>query len=358
MVAVIDADPSSAKYGEMINVLTVDSAGGMPHHAELELPSKGPLFTNDYATGHSYMIDFSDPTHPRLTGALPSVPRARQMHSVRASRKRSRACYDSVRRQERRGDPGGLAEFDGAGKLIRFTSSADSAFSGAKIRTYALTTLPAIDRVVTTSSPMDTERTANVVQVWRLSDLQLLKTVAVPQGATDSAGVYPFVEDARGWKERAHAHLLLRFLSHQRPRWRCEDRACAQDGASEEHRLQRADDLGEVHGRPDRICAPVCDARHSDPAHPVEVASFATDSTYYPHWIASDPGSDRIIMTDQGDGPPMIMMGHFDKVTGRMWWDDRFRDEGAMKPGVSLSNVRWPNGVTGMVMPHAALFVP
>jgi hypothetical protein len=96
----------------------------------------------------------------------------------------------------------------------------------------------------------------------------------------------------------------------------------------------------------------------SNPSHPVEVASFATDSTYYPHWIARDPGSDRIIMTDQGDGPPMIMMGHFDKATGKMWWDDRFRDEGAAKPGLSLSNVKWPNGVTGMVMPHAALFVP
>jgi hypothetical protein len=96
----------------------------------------------------------------------------------------------------------------------------------------------------------------------------------------------------------------------------------------------------------------------SDPAHPKEVASFQTDSTFFPHWISSDPRSDRVVMTDQGDGQPMVMVAHLDKTTGRMSWDEAFRDAGATKPGVSYHRASWPNGVKGMAMPHGALFVP
>ena len=39
---------------------------------------------------------------------------------------------------------------------------------------------------------MDSEHTANVLQVWRLSDLKLLHTLAMPEIAGDSAHKYPF----------------------------------------------------------------------------------------------------------------------------------------------------------------------
>lgn len=38
---------------------------------------------------------------------------------------------------------------------------------------------------------MDTERTADVVQIWRLSDLSLLKTLSVPAIVGDSTSMYP-----------------------------------------------------------------------------------------------------------------------------------------------------------------------
>src|SRR5205085_6405576 len=65
-------------------------------------------------------------------------------------------------------------------------------FAGAHIRTYALTLVPASDRIVTTSSPMDNEKTAHVVQIWRLSDLKLLKTLPVPTVPGDSVHRNPF----------------------------------------------------------------------------------------------------------------------------------------------------------------------
>lgn len=51
-------------------------------------------------------------------------------------------------------------------------------------------------------------------------------------------------------------------------------------------------------------------------------------------------------------------IGYLDRVTGKLAWDDRFRDPGAVTPGVKFKRDSWPNGVKGMVMPHAALFVP
>ena len=96
----------------------------------------------------------------------------------------------------------------------------------------------------------------------------------------------------------------------------------------------------------------------SDPTHPKEVASFASDSTFFPHWAVADPGSDRIVVTDQGNGQPLVKMLHFDPATGELSWDATFKDSGATSPGVSFARASWPNGVHGMAMPHAAVFGP
>jgi hypothetical protein len=54
----------------------------------------------------------------------------------------------------------------------------------APVRVYAFAPRPDIDRLVTTSAPMMEDTTADVVQVWRLSDLALLHTLQSPTGAT------------------------------------------------------------------------------------------------------------------------------------------------------------------------------
>ena len=96
----------------------------------------------------------------------------------------------------------------------------------------------------------------------------------------------------------------------------------------------------------------------SVPAHLKEIASLPTDTTFFPHWASPDPGSDRLVLTDQGDGLPKVMIAHFNRATGRLTWDEKFRDAGSAVTGVSYHRDRWPNGLTGMLMPHGALFVP
>jgi LVIVD repeat-containing protein len=349
-LVVIDVDPASPKYGTVINALTVDTAGNVPHHTEFDLPSTGFFFANDYGADRSYMIDFSDPANPSLKGQTVKVPSGHMVHSF--ARLPGGNVLGTVQHGDEKieGHPGGLAEFDNAGRLIRYTSSQDAEFPGARIRTYALTTLPAIDRVVTTSSPMDTEKTANVVQVWRMSDLKLLKTLALPEVA-DSADTYPF--EVRALADGKTALVNTYYCGFYRL-----------TGLESDPKIERV----MVMDHPKNIgCSvpiivgkymvmPIAYAHRyatidiSNPAKPVEVGSLEMDSTFYPHWISRDPGSDRVVATDQGDGPPMVMLGRFDAATGKLTWDNKVK--------LSFANVSWPNGVKGKATPHGAVFVP
>jgi hypothetical protein len=357
MMTVLDANPASKGYGSVVAAVTVDSSGLMPHHTEFELPAKGPLFANDYNGNMSFMVDFSDPEHPRSEGKLASIPGGRKVHSF------ARLANGNVLATYQFGDsagigaPGGLAEFDSRGQLLRSGSSRDAAFPDARIRTYGIAVVPAIDRVVTTSSPMDTERTANVVQVWRLSDLKLLETLSVPAVEGDSAHMYPF--EVRALED--HSVLVNSYYCGFY-------RLTNLDSKPQITRvlaLAQPKNIGcsvpLIAGR--YMVMPIAYAHRfatidiADPAHPVETASFETDSTFFPHWISPDPNSDRVVVTDQGDGRPLVAVARFDRATGKLSWDDTFRDAGASARGVSYGMRLWPNGAKGMAMPHGAVFV-
>ena len=357
MITVIDANPASKTYGAVVAALTVDSSGLMPHHNEYQLPAKSPYFANDYTGDKTFLIDFSNPPKPRLAGRVPAVPGGRRVHTlIRLPSGHLLATYQFGDGKVT-GDPGGLVEFDANGKIVQSSSSRDPAFPDAKIRTYGLTVLPKIDRAVTTSSPMDDERPADVVQVWRLSDLKLLKTIKLAV-TPDSTQMNPF-------ELRALADGSVLMNTYHCGFYRLTDLA-TNPKVTRVFGLHQPENFGcsvpLIAGK--FWIMPIAYAHRyvtldiSNPAHPVEVANFPTDTSFYPHWIAADPGSDRVVVTDQGDGPPMVMVAHLDRATGRLSWDNAFRDAGAAKPGVSYHRATWPNGVKGMAMPHGALFVP
>lgn len=359
-LVVIDVNPASPKYGTVINAITVDTAGRAPHHTEFELPKGGSkFFLNDYGADRSYLVDFGDAANPKIVARTDKVPEAHMMHSFARLPNGNIVATIQHGVNAGPGDPGGIAEIDDGGKLLKYSSSIDPAFPEAKIRTYGITTLPAIDRIVTTSSPMDTERSANVIQVWRASDLKLLKTVPVPQGATDSAGVYPF--EVRTLADGRTVMLNTYYCGFYRIT--DIDKAPKVERVMVmEHPKNIGCSVPAIAGK--FMVMPIAYAHRfatidiSDPAQPKEVRSLAMDSTFFPHWIARDSGSDRVVATDQGDGIPMVMLGRFDAATGKIMWDERFRDAGAAKPGMSFLNVLWPNGVKGKATPHGAVFVP
>ena len=358
MITVVDANPQHATYGTVLAALTVDTSGRMPHHTEFAAPAHGALFANDYTGDKSFLIDFDTPTAPRLHARLDRVPNGRRLHSFARLPNGHVLATVQFGDSTIAGQPGGIAEFDADGHFLRSGWSRDSTFPGARIRTYGLTLIPALDRVVTTSAPMDAERTANVVQVWRLSDLRLLKTLPVPRVAGDSAEEDPFevrtLADGSVMMNTYYCgffHItdiggdpkIARVLALAEPR----DFGCS---------------VPVVAGH--FLVMPIAYAHRyatidiADADHPKEIASLPTDSAFFPHWAALDPGSDRVVFTDQGDGKAQVRVAHLDRATGRLSWDDGFKDAGAASPGISYDRSSWPNGVKGMAMPHGAVFVP
>jgi hypothetical protein len=193
------------------------------------------------------------------------------------------------------------------------------------------------------------------LQVWKLSDLSLVKTLAVPQLQGDSIHRYPF--ELRTMADGKTAFLngyycgLYRIDNLDSSPVIKHVGKIAGIGCSVPHVAGKLMVMPVAYGH--RIVT----LDISDPAKPKELATLQTDTTIFPHWVSGDPTSDRLVMTDQGDGAPRIMIAHLDRATGKITWDEKFRDPGSDKPGVSLENVTWPNGVKGKVMAHGALFI-
>jgi hypothetical protein len=354
MMTVLDADPSSPHYGAVLAAVTADSNGRMPHHTEFSLPANGFLFANE-----SFLFDLSVPTSPRLVRRLATVPNGRKLHSFERLPNGHVIATVQFGDSTVPGAPGGIAEFDGDGKLVRVGWSRDASFPGARIRTYGLAVVLRADRIVTTSSPMDAETTANVVQVWRLSDLHLLKTLAVPT-AGDSAHFFPFEVRALADGSVFMNTYLCGFFHIT--------------GLNAQPKIERVMAMSVTKPRNVGCSVPVIIGHYmvmpiayahryatidiADPTHPKEVASFPSDTTFFPHWAAVDPRSNRIVVTGQGDGAAVVKIFRFDATNGQLSWDAGFKDSGATSPGVSYVRAHWPNGLTGMAMPHGAVFGP
>ena len=356
-LSVIDADPASATYGRVVSTTPVGTSRGMPHHSEFEMPAEGrALFGNAFLAGRTVLIDLADPTRPRITRTIDSVPGYRRPHSFWRHPDGRVVATLQFGNGSQEGDPGGLALFDAEGNLLKVASAADSAFPGARLRVYALDGSVETDRLVTTSTPMDTEVTAHVVQLWRLSDLSLLRTIAVPEVAGDTAWQYPFE---------------IRFLPGGRTAmmntWNCGFYFLSGlDGSAP--MIERTMVLAPaVSG----CGVPLIFGHHwimpvrsgnvfhvldiADPRRPRIVSSMPVDSGFAAHWISRDPGTDRVVLTSEG-ADHRVMLARFDSVTGVLAIDSTFRDSGATRPGVDFARESWPHGASGAAMPHAAVF--
>jgi hypothetical protein len=357
-LAVIDADTASPAYATVVATVPVGDGPAMAHHIEFEMPAGGrPLVGNTYMSGRAYLFDLADPLRPRAAGAVDSVPGLRTPHSFARLADGNVLATMQFGDGRAKGDPGGLALFSPEGRVVRQGSSADPAFPGAAIRTYALDVAPRTDRVLTTSSPMDDERTADVVQLWRLSDLTLLRTLAVPQSAADSMWHYPF--EVRFLDDGRSAFLNTFYCAFYH--------LSGLDGDTPT--IERVFALEQPKytwcGVPLRIgqwwIMPVTKAREyvvldiSDPRRPRIASALATDSTFFPHWMSREPGSDRIVVSS--DGPhPSVRIARFDSTTGRLAWDERFRETPNGPLGVSFVRESWPHGAAGYAAPHGAVF--
>ena len=95
----------------------------------------------------------------------------------------------------------------------------------------------------------------------------------------------------------------------------------------------------------------------SDPEHPRQVSSVSVGADEKPHWIAMDATGRRIVMNSGGyaQGNRLFVL-NFDPATGALSIDERFRDPGSPRPGINLSNRKWPNGLVETAAPHGTVF--
>lgn len=356
-LAVVDIRPRSARFGQIIARVPLGVTGSMPHHAEMRVTPGRNWFANGYMAGKTFVFDTRTPSQPALVRTIATVPGLRKMHSFERLPDGHVLVTMQFGDGARPGDAGGLAEFDDGGSLVRQGSSADARFPGARIRTYSLTVSPKLDRVVTTSAPMDSEVPAHVVQVWRLSDLKLLRTIPVPQpAAPDSSGHYPFearfLADGRVLMNTYNCGLYLL------------------EGVDREPSLRRV----YTFGSPAAVgCSVPLSLSHfwvmpvayahtvvvldvADPLHPREVSRLNVSPAMKPHWTDGEPGSDRFVITGQDDGEPRILLARLDTLRGRIVLDPTFHDPGSSLPGISYA--ARAGAATGAAIPHATVFVP
>jgi hypothetical protein len=115
---------------------------------------------------------------------------------------------------------GGLAELDPLGIFLRGTDAADPV--DPELRPYSLAPVPNLDRVVTTIGDMWQKLMGRSVQIWRLFNLALLKSVLHSPGPRGDENID--VAEARLLDEvdKLWSEILdrLRQESHPPRQWR------------------------------------------------------------------------------------------------------------------------------------------
>jgi hypothetical protein len=357
-LGVIDADPASPTYARVVATAPIGAVGTMPHHTELAMPAGGAwLFANGFMSGRTFLFDLADPLRPRLAATLDSVRGYARPHSYwRLADGRVLATLQ-FGDGTRPGNPGGVALLSSRGEVVRTASAADPRVAGLPIRTYSLDVAPAADRFITTSTPMEHGSSADVVQVWRLSDLSLLRTLPLDESAPDSTFHWPF--EVRVLPGDSTALLNT---------WYCGFYLLSGLKGTEP-RLERLLSLAPPGNRGCSVpllvgrywIVPVARAHQylvydvSDPRRPREVQALATDTTFRPHWISRERWSDRLVLTS-GAVDHRVLVARFDTSTGQMSFDSTFRDPGSARLGVTFDRPSWPHGKSGGAMPHGAVF--
>ena len=362
-LATVDLRRDSPTRGRVIGaVLAADTAGRGAHHTEHALAEDRLLFANDFGAGRTHRFDLRAPGAPRLLGGFTTAGPFGFPHSfVRLPNGHILATYQW---QSSKQPPGGLAELRRDGTPVRWARAATPGVDPVQIQPYSLEVIPALDRAVTTSTSM-TENVGVHVQVWRLSDLALLHTIAVPEAPEHAGHAAP----APGAGGAAHDSTHHRFPGE--PRLLADGRTVMLGtftcGLYRLTGLEgAAPRLEFTHAFPGADCAvPVRVGRWwvqtvpalralvaldvSDPARPREVSRLALSGPATPHWLAADDASRRLVATSGTRGDPRVHLAVVDAATGALAPDP-------VTPVVDLSRVAVPGLGVVRAVPHGAVF--
>ena len=371
-IAVIDADASSSAYGTVVSSLPVGAAG-MAHHTEAELAPDGHLLANDFHLGRTWLIDLTRPTRPAIVTSFGDLAGFTHPHSfIRLRNGHVLATYQYLLAGESpmpakmptmdmkgsgRHSTGGLVEMTERGKVLRHSSAAAIPGGPTYIYPYSVAAIPSLDRAISTTTDMDyadTVATSEWIQIWRLSDLRLLRNVALPTGPLGKENRFTGEPRLLADGRNVFVHTfscglyLVKGIAENAPR------------ASLVHTFTGTDcGVPVLAGHywiqtvPDTHSLVALDI--SDPVSPREVSSVFLGKDENPHWAAIDPTGRRLIVNSGGRGKRLFMV-NLDPSSGKLSIDDRFRSAGDTSAGILITHRAWPHGFDGAASPHGAVF--
>jgi hypothetical protein len=374
-LAVIDAQPSSPTYAQIIRTLPVDATGMEPHHVEYEFPKSNKLFANGWVAGRTFIFDLNDPLQPRLVTQFRERAGYSFLHSfARLPNGHVLATFQSPGGGYMPG--GGLVELDESGSVVRSSSALDPAVDKDLIWPYSLAVAPQLDRVIESSTvmgwpkwaelpkgswPLDKINTKDTaqVQIWRLSDLHLLKTINLPDD-TAKHNLNPA-------EPRVLPDGSVYVNTFQCGLYRMKDLTGEQPSADWVYSFPGGDSMHTMCAVPVIIghywiqtvgVLPgliVLDISH--PEKPVEVSRLVFPAQFtMPHWLSADRKGDRLVIT--GNEQSWLLVARFDSDKGAVRLDETFHEPGSTAPGISFDRQQWPHGKAGRAQIHGALFGP
>ena len=366
-LAVIDADPASPRYGAVITSLPVGAGGTHPHHTEAVMPADGHLLASGFHAGKTWLFDLTKPENPRIITSFGDVGGFSHPHTyVRLADNTILSTFQygagsggmSMGPNTSPNTTGGLVHMDERGTVLATGSARDSSVPDALISPYSVLPIPSLNLAVSTTTDMDRTDTAvnQWVQLWRLSDLKLQKSLALPPGPSGKENQLtgePFLlPDGRS----VYIHTfrcglyLLRGLDGAAPSARLvksfEGVPCGVPVLTGHWWLQTVSSQHVV------VALDV-----SDPEHPREVSRVSLGDDERPHWMAIDQAGRRLVVNSGGyvKGDRLFII-NFDPGSGTLSLDRQFKDPGDSLPGIDLSHRTWPHGYTGRAAPHGAVF--
>ena len=349
-LAVVDVtvEDTSRVYGRLVTTLAVPGLRNVPHHTEHEMPADGQLFANGFGSGRTWIFDVRNPEAPRIAGDFTDLEGYGHPHSyVRLPNGNVLATFQ-MRHDSSGVRPGGLVEITSAGRVVR-SASADAPGLDPRTRVYSSGIVPALDRIVTTTTDMDTDAEASrQLQIWRLSDLSLLRTIALPDGPAGGEGLLTaeprLLADGRTVLVSTFACglYLMEGLDTDAPSARLV--------ASFPRKEHTYCAIPVIAGNFYLVTVPAWSAvvslDISDPARPREVSRLTLGADDVPHWIALAPDGRRVVVTGYGAMRNRVVMAAFDTTTGALRLDERFGTRDSTGAGLRIEN-----GV-----PHGAVF--
>ena len=215
------------------------------------------------------------------------------------------------------------------------------------------------------------------VQVWRLQDLQLLKTVVLEAGPRGEENLAPatvqflhhepmvYVNTAQGGALYASDSVQTAVAAFKLVYDFGADSLGGDSALTPDDRWY----VGALTGKNRLVALDLADRWHPKPAGAVRFDRDPGDNSRAraggPSGLVMSADGARLAVADytidvpgyQRDGDRRVYMVRLDRATGHLWFDEGFRDELTGEVGVDFNRQRWPHGDTGPARPHGLAFL-